>query len=409
MPLAHPLTGVAVLDLPPLLTAAVAVMTLYAVVTLTPARAAASASGVASTTGMPNPASAPSHPNRLLAALGVVGRVAGVAVLALVITGAFVSSDVEPSNVAPVLGIYVAWPLFFVVAALTAGHGWRAVDPFATLGAAGERAAGGTAPPDRPQTDVMPAVLVALCWVLFLSWYASGVPPRRLGLLLAVYTIVTVAACISVGRRRWLAEGEMFGLVYGWTGLLTRGRLTRWAPPAGAGVVLGVLLGGLLMARWRLTSGYGSLILGDRAGELLLLLTATAAVAGAALVAGFDRLSTRAGAPGAVVAAFVPVVAAVAVAVFLQGTLVAVQLLPQLALDPFGLGWDPLGLVGNRIDGNPFGTAVRQLFQLVILALGHLAGAIVLGRRVPVPRARSAGAVALSVSLAVGVVVLLKL
>ena len=58
-----------------------------------------------------------------------------------------------------------------------------------------------------------------------------------------------------------------------------------------------------------------------------------------------------------------------------------------------------------RLDRLPW----SRFHWLVVLALGHLAGAIVVGRRVPTPRARSAGAAALSVSLAVGVVVLLRL
>jgi hypothetical protein len=58
----------------------------------------------------------------------------------------------------------------------------------------------------------------------------------------------------------------------------------------------------------------------------------------------------------------------------------SLQLLPGLLGDPFGLGWDPLGPAVEGLDPTPVTPLTLLWLQLAVLALGHLAGAVVVAR-----------------------------
>jgi hypothetical protein len=60
---------------------------------------------------------------------------------------------------------------------------------------------------------------------------------------------------------------------------------------------------------------------------------------------------------------------------------VSVQLLPGLLGDPFGLGWDLLGSPIEGLDPAPLSAAALLALQLGIVVLGHLAGGVVVARR----------------------------
>jgi hypothetical protein len=81
---------------------------------------------------------------------------------------------------------------------------------------------------------------------------------------------------------------------------------------------------------------------------------------------------------------------------------VSLQLLPSLASDPLGLGWDLFGTAGGAIDPNPLGTTGLAVVQALVLLIGHCVGAYVFARRSPA-RARPAGAIAVALSLAVSI------
>jgi MFS family permease len=58
-----------------------------------------------------------------------------------------------------------------------------------------------------------------------------------------------------------------------------------------------------------------------------------------------------------------------------------VQLLPGLAGDPFGAGWDLLGPAAQGLDADPLGAAGLLAAQLAVLGVGLVWGAVVAGRR----------------------------
>jgi hypothetical protein len=277
------------------------------------------------------------------------------------------------------------------------------VDPWDALArVAGRRASGGQADETVSATeDVWPAVIPALLWVWYLSVFPESLDPRSVGAALAVYTVVTVAGCLAFGRRWWLSRVEVFGLLFGWTARLARGLLTSWRPPVGADVVLGVLAGGLLFGALRRTSLWGAL----NVGPLALLYATAGLVASCALVGGLlwglGRWSDRLGASGAVTAATVPAVASMAVAFALARNrlFTSLQLLPALASDPFGLGWNLFGTADWGLNPDPLGHVGLPLLQIGVLLAGHVAGAWVLARRVELPE-RRAGTATLGVLVA---------
>jgi hypothetical protein len=110
-----------------------------------------------------------------------------------------------------------------------------------------------------------------------------------------------------------------------------------------------------------------------------------ACVAVAAMFVFLDRWSGRLGAPGSVAVAAVPAVASVilAVAMARNRLFVSLQLLPILASDPFGRGWNLFGTADWGLVPEPLGDGGRALAQALVLVAGHVAGAVVLARRAP--------------------------
>ncbi|MGH2767314.1 MAG: hypothetical protein ACRDKA_15650 [Actinomycetota bacterium] len=310
------------------------------------------------------------------------GRVAGVAVLLLAVVTGRLGEPSELRNLAAPLLVGLAWPaLLFVGAA--AGPVWRSLDPWDGLVRAlalGDR--GGA-----PQDDVRWALAPAVAWAGYLSIYRTPLAPRSVGLVLAGYTIVMVAGALAVGRLRWLPRVELFGLMFSWLARLPRGALESWAPPRGAEVVLGALAGGLLFGLVRQSELWGALnvVPGATVWATLGFGGSCAAVAGLAWWAA--RWAIREGVAGSVTAALVPAVGAVALAVAMARSrlFTSLQLLPQLLGDPFGFGWDPFGIPGRPIEA-PLGPTRLAAVQVATLVAGHVAGAIVLGRRAPANR-----------------------
>jgi hypothetical protein len=312
-----------------------------------------------------------------LSAPQVAARAGAVALLALAIVAGRAGEDDELENLAPALVIGVVWPLA-VVASVTLGAVWRWVDPWDALARVLVRGDDDGAPPGH----VYRAAAVALGWVWYLSVYRDVLAPRSVGAALALYTVVTLAGCLALGRIRWLATAEPFGIVLSWTALLRRGRLADWAPPRGAEALLGVLAGGVLFGAVRRSELWGDLNT-VRNAELVAtlgLVASCAAVAGllAAMAAAAKRPAAH-----AVARAAVPAVAGVIIAVAMDRNRLttSVQLLPAQLGDPFGRGWDVLGRAGVGLDPAPLGVRGLIVAQLAVLTAGFLAGAVVLARR----------------------------
>jgi hypothetical protein len=305
-------------------------------------------------------------------------RALAVAALATAVAAARLGTNDDLENLAPALIVGAGWPLLVLVSIL-AGPIWRWLDPWDALARVLVRDETG-----EPAPDVRPAALVALPWVWYLSAYPDTLEPRSIGTMLALYTVLTVAGCLAVGRRRWLSAAEPLGIVLGWMALLPQRRLVGWEPPRGAEALLGVLAGGVLFGAVRRSELWGELNIADDALLWATLAVIASCAVAVGLVAGAAEITriedARAGAAAA--RAAVPAVAGIVLAVAMDSNRLttSMQLLPGLAGDPFGLGWDLFGAAGAGLDAQPFGVRGLLASQVAVLVVGHVVGAIVLAR-----------------------------
>ncbi|MDP8955625.1 MAG: hypothetical protein M3N24_01500 [Actinomycetota bacterium] len=331
----------------------------------------------------------------------VATRAFAVVVLFFAIAAARVGRDFQLENIAPALVIGLAWPLLLLGSAIL-GPIWRWLDPWDAVARAVETENGAETPGEDeakgPNHSVWPAVLPALAWAWYLNAYSGSMDPRPLGAALAAYSLFMVAACVAFGRQLWLSRTEVFGLLFGWTARLPRGQLVSWLPPAGAEALIGVLAGGFIFGRIRVTAWWAEL----GGGPLFALYSAAGvfvcAALGGALLWFLARRSAQVGAVGAAAAASVPALVSIALAVSMASSRLfnSLQLLPLLAGDPFGLGWDLLGTADWIVSTEPLGHVGLKVVQMIVLLIGHVVGAIVLSRRVQQPaRAPALAALAL--------------
>ena len=379
---AHPLTESYQLPVPPLVAANAAAALVFVLAFAVPGRPRRHADGPVTSWAGP------------LTTAQVVTRAVAIALLGVAIAAGRLGADDQLENLAPALVVGAGWPLL-AVASLLAGSLWRWIDPWDGIARA-------AAPGDAPHGPraVWPAVPFALVWVWYLSAYSDPLDPRAVGALLALYTVVTVGGCLALGRARWLGTAEPLGIVLSWMALLPRRRLGAWDPPPGAAVLLGVLAGGVLFGAARRSELWGSLNTVEHAD-----LVATVGVLGSCAVAAglLTLMATSSGGRAAVIAAALPAVAGVILAVAMDRNrlFTSVQLLPGLVGDPFGEGWDLLGT--PRIDPAPLGTTGLLVAQLTTLFAGYLTAAVVFARLAP-PRARTPSAAGLAVLAGLSVI-----
>jgi hypothetical protein len=381
--LAHPLTEPGGLAIPPLAAAVLAILLLASVARYWPGPGKGHKA-------VQEPDSSFSWWGRL-GALDVAGRVVGVAIVALSVVAGRLGSESQLENVAPALVVGAGWPLLLLASAIV-GPLWRWLDPWDGL-------ARPVAAPGEPGGDVRWAVAPALAWVWYLGAFPDALDPRAVGIALGAYTILTAAGCLAMGRRTWLSRAEPFGLLFGWLAMLPRRLLSRWSPPRGAEVVLGVLAGGLVFGAIRLSTLWGEL--NAAAGALFYAtsgLVAAAAGFGALLWAA-SRRAERIGAPGSVAASAVPAIGGLAVSLALSRNrfFTSIQLLPGLLADPFGSSEEALTL-----NPSPLGETGLIVLQVLVLLLGCLAGAILVARRTE-PSRRAPGMAAVAAVAAGGI------
>lgn len=399
--LAHPLTEVSSLPISPLAAGGIAAALAVALALYWPRRRA--------TTAPPAEVAFDSWEGSLRPSQ-VVARVVGFGLLVLAVVAGRLGDTGELDNVWPPLVIGLVWPALILLAA-TLGPVWRWLDPWDGAARVLERkdTAGSLA------GSVYLAVLPALLWVWYLGVYPTPLAPRSVGLALGVYAVGTIGGCLALGRRQWLARAEVFGLFFGWLARLPRGALGRWRPPAGAAVVLSVLVGGILFAAIRRTELWGGLNAVPAATEWATVgLLGTCAAFAAALWA-LDRRSgtegdarkrpsdedgslARGGAgsleAGSVVPVAIPMVGAIALAVAMarRRLFTSLSLVPRVFSDPLGRGWDAFGSSDHPI-APPLSDPQLALVQLAVLVSGVVAGSFILARLEP--RARIRGTLAL--------------
>lgn len=379
--LAHPLLEPGGLPVPPLVLAAVGVLLVLAVMLLP----------------RPEPAPAPALTQPRLGWPAIIGRAIGTTVLLGAIAAGYIGRNVVTENIAPVLVFGVGWPLL-VAAAAALGRVWDQVDPWDTLARAGAPLTGDPASDDPGAGESAEAVWWAVPGASALVWYlgahGEALLPRSVATALASYTIITLAGCLALGRRQWLLRAEIVGVLLGWIGLIRRRRLLGWSPPAGAHIVLGVLAGGLLFGMLRYSRLLNPLIFSIPQVPAQTVGVAVFAAAGAAVMWAADRACRRAGAGGAAAAAVVPMIAGLVIAgAMVRGQLVlALQLLPAVASDPLGRGWDLFGTADLPISTNPLGDPLHFGLQVLVLVGAGAAGGVIARDRAVLQTASSQAA-----------------
>ena len=364
LPVAHPVAGHPHLDVPVAPVAAAAFLVVLVVGLLVPRRA-------------PRPARAEPVTAAWEGELGPVlwvVRGLSVGLLLLAIVAGRVGVDDQLRNVAPALLIGAGWPLVFLGGLLLPGF-WRWVDPWDSLGRA-------ITPGDRsgPGDDVRPALVPAFGILWYLGVFSSPLDPRALGTAAAAYTVITVAGCIARGRQRWLSTAEPVGIVLTRMAEAHPGRGPRDQEQVGLLVLLGGLAGGTLFAAFRRTEEWTELVGPERmqlTGTIGLLAACAAGAGLAHLQAWGFRVMGAPAATSLVVVAMAPAVAGVVVAVAMARNRLttSLQLLPGLAGDPFGEGWDLLGDPVAGLDPAPLGAWGLLAAQLSVLVLATAWGA----------------------------------
>jgi hypothetical protein len=298
--------------------------------------------------------------------------------LALCIVAGRLGIESQLDNIAPALVIGLLWPLVPLLCVVV-GDVWARVDPYDSLARvtvpdpAGEETA--AIPP-----SVYPAVAVAVAWTWYLGAWRSPLEPRSVGSALAVYTIVVVAGCLWVGRRQCLARLELFGLLCGWTGRMTKGGLGSWAPPKGADLALGSLIGGLLFYELRSSGLWGELNISSQALLWATLGVLACCLVGAAVVrAG----GVTAGSVDSAAAVAVPLALGVILALAMSRNrlFTSLQLIPGLVADPLGSNWIHDGPDLADLDPEPLGHTGLVLAQGGVLLIGACWAAAVARRR----------------------------
>jgi hypothetical protein len=396
--LAHPLTEVGRLEIPPLAAAVIAMVLVAAAARFWPGGSAPAGPAQADEAGW----RVHSWFGRLHAGQWATRGLA-VALLVLAAVAGRIGSESEVRNLAPALVVGAGWPLL-LAGSLILGAVWRWLDPWD--GAA--RVLGRDAD-QAPVADATWAVVPAAG----LAWYLGALPnpyaPRAVGLGLAAYTLVTVGGCLLAGRARWLSRAEVFGLLFAWAALVRRGLAARWRPPRGAEVVLGVVAGGLVFSVVRRSALWGGIA--ARPGAVLFSSLAVVVLAGGSgwLLWWLERRGRREGTEGSVSVAVVPAVVSLGLALAMSSNVLftSISLIPELLADPFGRGWDlhpfDLPLFSLCASGESSCVALVAV-QSGVLLVGGILGAIALAHRVAMPAARQPGMAALCLIVAGGVV-----
>jgi hypothetical protein len=376
--LAHPLTDSVVLPLPPVAIAGLSVLALVA------------AAGFGAVVREDVRAPLLRTRSGPLGRVEVAGHIAMVALLGLAVLAGRLGPTTTTGNLAPILVVAVGWPALVAGAALLGIWSW--VDPFDGLARAARAVDDtGAGEPRTGAADVAdgdplhaspPPVWMAALLMAVVGFYAVGYPeglrPPQLGLAIAVYTLVTAAGCLALGRRRWLERAEPIGLLLTWIGGLRRRRLAGWDPPSGASAVLGLAAGAAVFGLLRGTSLYVDLAfaVGPRAADVFGPLAL--GLVGFATLAAADRGRERT-AP----AAAVPVVAGLLLAHSLRNArlLFGLQLLPGVLVDPLGRGWTIGGFGPGLPRALPLTAAGLAMIQIALVVGGGVLGARLVRRR----------------------------
>lgn len=282
------------------------------------------------------------------------------------------------------------------------GNLWATLSPFDTLGRLMSLDYRYESPPRRypPAWGKWPAaiLLFGFVWIELADPFRDS--PGSLGILIGVYTLVTIAGMFVFGRRAWIDNGEAFAVYFGLIARLSpfardgEGRVTLRPPLSGLAEVkprpgllalIMVALGSttfdglsrtsLWVSRTVALTGLSRLVV-FTAGLLttigLVALTYALAMAVAARVIGgmWHALAVR------FAPSLVPIVLAYIVAHYFSFLLIEGQLGLAKLSDPFGWGWDLFGTARWTVNLTLLSATVIWYVQVAAIVIGHVGGVV---------------------------------
>lgn len=361
---------------------------------------------------------------RLAGTLTFVLRALAVGMLVLVIVAGLLGNQDPVRNIAPVTVWVIGWVGLAFLSVLL-GDVWRLLNPWSAVFSLAEafyrRLRAGTVPGiARPYPEALAAwpafvLLAAFAW-MELVWGGKN-EPAELAAAIAVYSALTFLAMGWFGREKWLANGEVFTLVFG--------TFARFGPlarlPEQPGIRLRMPAAGLLadqpstfsmvalvvallatvtfdgVLETPLWAGVDLAVL-DRASEpsfwagsilredQAVRLVRSLALVGCILLflavyAAACRLTTaaagaRALGTGVVLRSFVltlvPIAIAYHVAHYFSLFFLGGQYFIPLLSDPLGRGWNLFGTAGYAIDTGLVTPRLQWGVAVVAVVLGHV-------------------------------------
>ena len=357
---------------------------------------------------LPDPAS------RLLLGrpLRLAAQAVSAALLGLVFATALAGEPDPAENLAPTFVWVVFW-LGLVPVTVLFGDLWRVLSPWRAVADLGVRLLERGGREARPLLEYperlgrWPAAGALFCFAAFELAYREPSSPRALALAIGLYSYVTWTGMAVYGREAWTGGGEAFSVYFG---LLARisplavrdGKVVARLPLSGlAGpertpgtlAFVAVMLGSVAFDGVSRSSAWTDLVARvegpyvlERPGLAEALVTGLnlfGLAGGIALVAvgyltatAIARRMVNAAAPLAheFLLSLVPIALVYAVAHYFSLLVVQGQFALPLASDPFGRGWDLLGVAGVQPNLNPLSPNAVWYVQVGALLAGHVAG-----------------------------------
>ena len=346
----------------------------------------------------------------------VLGAVSS-ALLVLVFLTALLGEPSSAENLAPTF-IYVVFWLGILAVQIVLGNVWPVLNPWLAIADGfawlwGKLGWAWTPPLTYPaRLGIYPAATLLFAYTALELTYTTPADPRALALAIALYSYITWFGMAAFGRRPWIAHGEAFSVYFE---LFARvapfgkrqrdGRLVRRVPFSGLtgadrrpGLLLfiAVMLGSVAFdgfsrsivwsdLRARIEGPYvlESPGIADLFGMLLGLAGLIGCVAIVVLTyrlavrAAEAMLESRRSLATEFLLGLVPIALVYAAAHYFTLLLVQGQFALPLASDPFGYGWDVLGLADYEPNIAPLSPNTVWYLEVAALVTGHVAGLVV--------------------------------
>ncbi len=322
----------------------------------------------------------------------------GYVLFVLSLAAGWLGDNVVYNNLLPVAFYVTVWVGGQLVAGLL-GDLWPALNPMVTMARLvdGESEDGAPRSNPAPEWGHWPATVGLFIFLFYELSHPSGSLPRTLAVLLTTHLAVTVIAARAWGWE-WVRDNEPFTVLFAALGAMgplfaDDGRLKVRAPlsgladmtvKAGTGAMLLTVIGGTSFDGFSESSN-GRQLFGDFTGwslaaaETVVMVLSIAVVAGlfAAGVWWTARVTelTAERAWRAFTPSLVPIVFGYTVAHYFQLFVDNIQVFVFRLADPFGAGWNLLGLADNvpwRIDPD-----VTSWVQVIAMLIGHVGAVVV--------------------------------